>query len=125
MARPRSSCSWCSTQEIAPRSTSPTRQAPSATAILPRTCYSKFKKKANKELEEKNRMLQEDPVLFQLYKDLVVSQVISAEEFWANRTPWTTPIQAASKESASLQRFWDAVNDQASETSSMDGNSRD
>uniref|UniRef100_A0A672KE72 General transcription factor IIH subunit 1 n=1 Tax=Sinocyclocheilus grahami TaxID=75366 RepID=A0A672KE72_SINGR len=45
----------------------------------------KFKKKANKELEEKNRMLQEDPVLFQLYKDLVVSQVISAEEFWANR----------------------------------------
>lgn len=31
-------------------------------------------------------MLQEDPVLFQLYKDLVVSQVISAEEFWANRS---------------------------------------
>ncbi|MGH0127784.1 UNVERIFIED_CONTAM: hypothetical protein FKN15_032089 [Acipenser sinensis] len=45
----------------------------------------KFKRKANKELEEKNRMLQEDPLLFQLYKDLVVSQVISAEEFWANR----------------------------------------
>uniref|UniRef100_A0A8C7G862 General transcription factor IIH subunit 1 n=1 Tax=Oncorhynchus kisutch TaxID=8019 RepID=A0A8C7G862_ONCKI len=45
----------------------------------------KFKKRANKELEEKNRMLQEDPVLFQLYKDLVVCQVISAEEFWANR----------------------------------------
>ncbi|XP_039609168.1 general transcription factor IIH subunit 1 [Polypterus senegalus] len=45
----------------------------------------KFKRKTNKELEEKNRMLQEDPLLFQLYKDLVVSQVISAEEFWANR----------------------------------------
>ncbi|KAM3609882.1 uncharacterized protein V6R79_021843 [Siganus canaliculatus] len=45
----------------------------------------KFKKKANKELEEKNRMLQEDPQLFQLYKDLVVSQVITADEFWANR----------------------------------------
>ncbi|MEE6499422.1 hypothetical protein FKM82_003445 [Ascaphus truei] len=45
----------------------------------------KFKRKANKELEEKNRMLKEDPVLFQLYKDLVVSQVISAEEFWSNR----------------------------------------
>ncbi|KAJ3596024.1 hypothetical protein NHX12_002433 [Muraenolepis orangiensis] len=50
----------------------------------------KFKKKANKELEEKNRMLQEDPVLFQLYKDLVVSQVISAEEFWANRMSMNT-----------------------------------
>ncbi len=35
-------------------------------------------------------MLQEDPVLFQLYKDLVVSQVISAEEFWANRMSLNT-----------------------------------
>lgn len=32
-----------------------------------------------------SRMLQDDPELFQLYKDLVVSQVISAEEFWASR----------------------------------------
>ncbi|XP_036616395.1 general transcription factor IIH subunit 1-like [Trichosurus vulpecula] len=44
----------------------------------------KFKKKAYKELDEKNRMLQEDPCLFQLYKDLVVSQVIGAEDFWVN-----------------------------------------
>ncbi|XP_076304171.1 general transcription factor IIH subunit 1-like isoform X2 [Tachypleus tridentatus] len=44
----------------------------------------KFKRKINKELEEKNRMLQEDPQLFQLYRDLVVSQVITPEEFWAN-----------------------------------------
>lgn len=49
----------------------------------------KFKNKTNKELEEKNRMLQEDSVLFQLYKDLVMSQVISAEEFWANRLKLT------------------------------------
>ncbi|XP_030587010.1 general transcription factor IIH subunit 1 [Archocentrus centrarchus] len=56
-----------------------------ATKELLQQLLPKFKKKANKELEEKNRLLQEDPVLFQLYKDLVVSQVISAEEFWANR----------------------------------------
>ncbi|XP_064191743.1 general transcription factor IIH subunit 1 isoform X1 [Anguilla rostrata] len=56
-----------------------------ATKDLLQQLLPKFKKKANKELEEKNRMLQEDPVLFQLYKDLVVSQVISAEEFWTNR----------------------------------------
>ncbi len=31
----------------------------------------KFKKKVNKELEEKNRMLRENPALLQLYKDLV------------------------------------------------------
>jgi len=31
------------------------------------------------------RLLQEDPVLFQLYKDLVVANVITAEEFWTNR----------------------------------------
>ncbi|XP_077994561.1 general transcription factor IIH subunit 1-like [Glandiceps talaboti] len=46
----------------------------------------KFKTKANRELEEKNRLLQEDPELFQLYKDLVVSGVISADEFWSSRT---------------------------------------
>lgn len=31
------------------------------------------------------RMLQEDKQLFQLYNDLVVSGVITAEEFWSNR----------------------------------------
>ena len=31
----------------------------------------KFKRKVNKELEEKNRMLRENPGLLQLYKDLV------------------------------------------------------
>lgn len=44
-----------------------------------------FKRKVSSELEVKNRLLQEDPELFQLYKDLVASQVITAEEFWASR----------------------------------------
>ena len=30
-------------------------------------------------------MLQEDPELFQLYKDLVVSGIVSPDEFWNNR----------------------------------------
>ncbi len=30
-------------------------------------------------------MLQKDPELFQLYKDLVVSQIVTSDEFWANR----------------------------------------
>ncbi|XP_048886445.1 general transcription factor IIH subunit 1 [Brienomyrus brachyistius] len=62
----------------------------------------KFKKKANKELEEKNRMLQEDPVLFQLYKDLVVSQVISAEEFWANRLSMNSVDHSNSKQEVGI-----------------------
>ncbi|XP_076471070.1 general transcription factor IIH subunit 1-like [Babylonia areolata] len=45
-----------------------------------------FKRKISSELEVKNRLLQEDPELFQLYKDLVVSQVITADEFWASRS---------------------------------------
>ncbi|GBN24498.1 General transcription factor IIH subunit 1 [Araneus ventricosus] len=44
----------------------------------------KFKRKINKELEEKNNILAKDPVLFQLYRDLVATQVITADEFWAN-----------------------------------------
>ncbi|EDO49292.1 predicted protein [Nematostella vectensis] len=43
------------------------------------------RKKASKELEEKNRMLKDNPELYQLYKDLVVSGVITPDEFWANR----------------------------------------
>ena len=75
----------------------------------------KFRRKVNSELEEKNRyqflrffpdlyvvllwlnrfyfcfsiyvfrILQQDPELFQLYKDLVVSGIITPEEFWSNR----------------------------------------
>lgn len=44
----------------------------------------KFRSQINSELEEKNRILQEDPQMFQLYKDLVVTSVITADEFWAN-----------------------------------------
>ncbi|XP_065836051.1 general transcription factor IIH subunit 1-like [Oscarella lobularis] len=43
------------------------------------------KPKPNKELEEKTRILNNNPALFQLYKDLVVSGMLSAEEFWANQ----------------------------------------
>jgi len=44
----------------------------------------KFKRKINKELEEKNKTLSDNPALLQLYKDLVITQIITAEEFWAN-----------------------------------------
>lgn len=42
-----------------------------------------FKRKVDKELEEKNRILSENPNLLQLYKDLVITQVLTSEEFWA------------------------------------------
>ncbi|EEC13840.1 general transcription factor IIE (TFIIE) subunit, putative [Ixodes scapularis] len=47
----------------------------------------KFKRTLNSDLEEKNRMLQEDPRLFELYRSLVVSRVVTPEEFWANHAP--------------------------------------
>lgn len=46
----------------------------------------KFKKKVNKELEEKNRKLSENPGLLQLYKDLVITSILSADEFWAQHS---------------------------------------
>ncbi|CAD5119382.1 DgyrCDS7996 [Dimorphilus gyrociliatus] len=42
----------------------------------------KFRVQVNSELVEKNRILQEDPQLFQLYKELVVTGIMPAEEFW-------------------------------------------
>jgi transcription initiation factor TFIIH subunit 1 len=52
---------------------------------LLQTLLPKFRRKINSELEEKNRILQSNPEMLQLYKDLVVSGVITADEFWANR----------------------------------------
>ncbi|XP_058066394.1 general transcription factor IIH subunit 1 isoform X2 [Anopheles bellator] len=42
-----------------------------------------FRRKIDKELEEKNRILTENPSLLQLYRDLVITQVMTSEEFWA------------------------------------------
>lgn len=42
----------------------------------------KFRRRIDKEMEEKNRILQENPELFQMYKDLVSTQAITPEEFW-------------------------------------------
>lgn len=39
---------------------------------------------ASAELEAKKALLQSDPSLHQLYRDLVISEIISADEFWAN-----------------------------------------
>lgn len=41
-----------------------------------------FRRKVDKDLEEKNRIFTENPSLLQLYKDLVITQVLSSEEFW-------------------------------------------
>ncbi|GIY95185.1 general transcription factor IIH subunit 1 [Caerostris extrusa] len=58
----------------------------------------KFKRKINKELEEKNNILANDPVLFQLYRDLVTTQVITADEFWANYVKKPAQNQAINSE---------------------------
>lgn len=50
-----------------------------------------FQKRVNKELEEKNRILSENPDLLQLYRDLVITTVITAEEFWSQHAPRFAP----------------------------------
>lgn len=34
-------------------------------------------------MEEKNKLLSSNPALLQLYKDLVMTEVVTSEEFWA------------------------------------------
>uniref|UniRef100_A0A5K3FJV4 General transcription factor IIH subunit 1 n=1 Tax=Mesocestoides corti TaxID=53468 RepID=A0A5K3FJV4_MESCO len=43
----------------------------------------KFKDKAHSELNEKYRLLESNPHLLALYKELVVTGILSSEEFWA------------------------------------------
>lgn len=50
---------------------------------LLQTLLPKFKRKVNKELEEKERLLREKPALLQLYQDLVITRIATADEFWA------------------------------------------
>lgn len=42
-----------------------------------------FKPKVDKEMEEKERILTENPNLLQMYKDLVVTKVLTSDEFWS------------------------------------------
>ncbi|RNA32222.1 general transcription factor IIH subunit 1 [Brachionus plicatilis] len=44
----------------------------------------KFGQKISAELEKKKKILIENPHIYQLYNDLVVSQILSAEDFWKN-----------------------------------------
>ncbi|KAF2882657.1 hypothetical protein ILUMI_23521 [Ignelater luminosus] len=60
---------------------------------LLQTLLPKFKRKIDKELEEKNRLLSSNPALLQLYKDLVMSEVVSSEEFWAQHASQYTQAQ--------------------------------
>ena len=45
------------------------------------------KKKLTKDIETKQKILTDHPELFQLYKDLVTTEVITAEEFWSQVAP--------------------------------------
>lgn len=47
------------------------------------TLLPNFSRKVDKDLEEKNRIFTENPQLLQLYKDLVITQVVTSEEFWS------------------------------------------
>nr|CAG4643138.1 EOG090X04EN [Ilyocryptus agilis] len=61
----------------------------------------KFKRMVNKDLQEKERLLKENPQLAQLYLDLVQSKVISSEEFW---TEHATPFIKKQVEARSAQQ---------------------
>lgn len=57
-----------------------------------------FKRKVDKELEQKNRILTENPHLLQMYKDLVITQVLTSDEFWATHAKQYTQPQTNQKQ---------------------------
>jgi len=79
------------------------------TQLLP-----KFKRKINKELEEKNKMLSDNPGLLQLYKDLVITGIITADEFWANHaTEYIKQKQTVAQEVGVSGAFLSEIKPQA------------
>lgn len=87
-----------------------------------------FMRKVDKELEEKNkydfytlfkwkllkgicfffffRILSEHPHLLQLYKDLVITQVLTSEEFWESHAKQYTQKKAQKQEIGMLCRIY-------------------
>lgn len=65
---------------------------------LLQTLLPKFKRKVDKELEEKNKLLSSNPALLQLYKDLVITQVVTSEEFWSTHALQYTQASIAPKQ---------------------------
>lgn len=57
-----------------------------------------FKRKVDKEMEEKSRILTENPHLLQMYRDLVIAEVITSEEFWSTHAKKYTEQQKAQKQ---------------------------
>lgn len=47
----------------------------------------------DRELEEKNKLLSSNPALLQLYKDLVMTEVVTSEEFWSQHAAQYTQKQ--------------------------------
>lgn len=57
-----------------------------------------FKPKVDKEMEEKERILTENPHLLQMYKDLVVTKVLTSDEFWSTHAKQYTQKLNAQKQ---------------------------
>ncbi|XP_031636638.1 general transcription factor IIH subunit 1 [Contarinia nasturtii] len=58
----------------------------------------KFKRQVDQELEEKKRILTENPHLLQMYQDLVITKVLTSEEFWLTHAKKYTDNQNAQKQ---------------------------
>lgn len=58
--------------------------------------------KVNREIEEKTRLLKDNPELYQLYKDLVIAGIITSDEFWENRNLNTGQQVDGSKQEAGI-----------------------
>ena len=54
------------------------------------------------ELEAKNNLLKNNPGIYQLYKDLVTTGLISTEEFWANQSLTADPADSAYSQESGL-----------------------
>ncbi|KAH9280862.1 General transcription factor IIH subunit 1 [Echinococcus granulosus] len=72
----------------------------------------KFKDKAHSELNEKFRILESNPHLLSLYKELVVTGILSSEEFWArpefsqSKSVGSTALSSAGTKDGTVPSQW-------------------
>lgn len=57
-----------------------------------------FRPKFDEDLEKKKLLLSQNPSLLQMYRDLVITEVLTAEEFWSTHAKQYTDQQTAQKQ---------------------------
>merc|ERR1711936_1291066 len=82
-----------------------------------------FERKINSELEDKIKVLQNNPQLFKLYQELVPTGIMTAQEFWAARANGQTNVNTNTQVTGVSSSFLSDIQPSSSSVSNKSNSS--